>query len=126
MNTTYKQNLKAAQEGLRHVDLLTQKNDFAAAQRALCEVMNSALGLVKDLHVLEVCARIDAHFAQALLDNEKLRQPERAVTPEDQTTIVELTKQGCSMREIGRLIARSPSFVWYWQRKLGVKKGARP
>jgi len=109
------------QKGLRRAELLSYSGEFEAAREVLQEVVDAAMLLVVDIHTLEIQARINAHFAQAVPSPEEAPKPQKTkkkrapMTDKERAVVDEMTKQGFTMREIAHVIKRSPSMVWYWQ-----------
>lgn len=121
--TAHKKSLKEIQDKCRRVDLLTREGNIEGAQAALRQLVDAAMLLAVDLRTLEVQSRLSQYYDRAFPADSKGKR--ERVNKDDQATIVEMTRKGFSMREIGRVIKRTPSLVWAWQQKLGVKRSGR-
>ena len=132
----YKQNLRTIRSGGRRVELMISKGSFEEAREHLREVVGAAMLLTVELHTMEIQDRVVKYYNQSFAappeeskEKELVREPaapkasRRRIKKRDQNVIAEMTRAGSSMREIGRAINRSPSLIWSWQQKLGIKKG---
>lgn len=134
---TYKQNIKLIRERLSNVESHVRNDQMRQARETLLKLVKACFDLSVDLHSLEIRSRFAKLYPLRTLTPEKADLPEKVVTPakkrtrrtwlsdKDKELIRTMTAEGSSMRDIAKKLDCTPSIVWRWQKKLGVKKGSR-
>ncbi len=114
---------------------LVMVGEYGPARGLAILAINTLCDSIADLRDAEIMQKASVGYWDAKIEvikeNAKKKAKKRATgpkkvvarppaTPKDREVIISMTKAGKSMREIGKKIGRSPSFVWYWQQQLDV------
>lgn len=130
---TYKKNIKLIRMWTANIQEHVRNDRMDKARGSLLALVRACFDLSVDLHRLSIRSRFaklypttpTAPAPKKVTDHKKPRARRGRLSNEDKELIRTMTKAGHSMRDIAEKLNRTPSLVWRWQKKLGVKKGKR-